>query len=100
MTTKKHPGFLAMPSKKQMIQELIEGQKEFMSEINEHGHSEKDYWINKEEYRKAQENLAKQIHNDAHKQYLHEYQSASVKADINAPGGWLAEDETNNKETE
>ena len=82
-----------MTTKKQLIQELIEGQKEFMSEINEHGHSEKDYWINKEEYRKAQENLAKQIHNDAHKQYLHEYQSASVKADINAPGGWLAEDD-------
>ena len=100
MTTKKHPGFLAMPSKKQMIQELIEGQKEFMSEINEHGHSEKDYWINKEEYRRTQENLAKGIHNDAHKQYLHEYQSASVKADINAPGGWLAKDETNKKETE
>ena len=100
MTTKKHPGFLAMPSKKQMIAELIEGQKEFMSEIHNHGYEEKDYWLNKEEYRRTQENLAKQIHNDAHKQYLHEYQSASVKADINAPGGWLAEDETNNKETE
>lgn len=34
--------------------------------------------------------LAKEIHNDAHKQYLHE--SKSVKADITAPGGWL-EDE-------
>ena len=89
-----------MPSKKQMIQELIEGQKEFMSEINEHGHSEKDYWLSKEEYRRAQENLAKGIHNEAHREYLHEYQSASVKADINSPGSWLAEDETNNKETE
>ena len=90
---RKHPGFLAKPSRKQMIQELIEGQKTFMQEVNEHGYEEKDYWLSKDEYRRAQENLAKGIHNDAHKQYLHEYESKSVKADINSPGGWLAEDE-------
>ena len=100
MTTKKHPGFLAMPSKKQMIQELIEGQKDFMQEINEHGHDEKEYWLEKDEYRRIQQNLAKGIHNEAHREYLHEYQSPSVKADITGPGSWLAEDETNNKETE
>ena len=92
MSNNKHPGFLARPSKKQMIAKLIEGQKTFMQEVNEHGYEEKDYWLSKEEYRRAQENLAKGIHNDAHKQYLHEYESKSVKADINAPGGWLAED--------
>ena len=100
MTQKQHPGFLAMPSKKQMIQELIEGQKDFMQEINEHGHDEKEYWLEKDEYRRIQQNLAKGIHNEAHREYLHEYQSASVKADITGPGSWLAEDETNNKETE
>ena len=89
----KHPGFLARPTKKQMIQELIEGQKTFMQEINEHGHDEKEYWLEKDEYRRIQQNLAKQIHNEAHKTYLHEYQSASVKADINSPGGWLSEDD-------
>ena len=94
MTTKKHhPGFLAMPSKKQMIQELIEGQKEFMSEIHNHGYEEKDYWLYKEEYRRTQENLAKGIHNEAHRQYLGEYESKSVKADITGPGSWLAEDD-------
>ena len=95
MTTKqnKHPGFLAMPSKKQMIQELIEGQKEFMSEINTHGYEEKKYWLEDEEYRRVQKNLAKEIHNSAHKEYLHEYQSPSVKADITGPGSWLAEDD-------
>ncbi len=97
-TKKQHPGFLAMPSKKQMIQELIEGQKEFIQEINEHGHSEADYWLKKHEYRKRQEELAKAVHNDAHNQYLHEYQSPSVKADITGPGSWLAEeDEQNDK---
>ena len=96
MTQKKHPGFLAMPSKKQMIQELIEGQKEFIQEINEHGHSEAEYWLKKHEYRKHQEELAKQIHNDAHKQYLGEYESKSVVADITGSGSWLAEDEQNN----
>ena len=100
MTQKRHPGFLAMPSKKQMIQELIEGQKDFMQEINEHGHDEKEYWLEKDEYRRIQQNLAKGIHNEAHREYLHEYQSPSVKADITGPGSWLAEDETNNKETE
>ena len=85
------------PSKKQLIQELIEGQRTFIQEINEHGHEESDYWLNKEEYRRIQQNLAKQIHNDAHKEYLSEYQSKSVIADINAPGGWLAEDEEQNK---
>lgn len=83
--------------KKELIRELIEGQKTFMQEINEHGHSEKDYWLSKEEYRRTQENLAKEIHNDAHKQYLHEYESKSVKADITGPGSWLAEDEQENK---
>ena len=99
MTTKRnnHPGFLAMPSKKQMIQELIEGQKEFMSEINTHGYEEKKYWLEDEEYRRVQKNLAKEIHNEAHREYLHEYQSPSVKADITGPGSWLAEDETNDK---
>ena len=89
----KHPGFLARPSRKQMIQELIEGQKTFMQEVNEHGYEEKDYWLDQDEYRKVQKNLAKQIHNDAHKQYLHEYESKSVKADITGSGRWLAEDE-------
>ena len=100
MSNTKQPKFLAMPSRKQLIQELIEGQKQFMQEVNEHGHEEKDYWLSKDEYRRAQENLAKEIHNDAHKLYLHEYESKSVKADISGPGSWLAEDETNNKETE
>ena len=83
--------------KKELIRELIDGQKQFMQEINEHGHSEKDYWLSKDEYRRTQENLAKEIHNDAHKQYLHEYESKSVKADITGPGSWLAEDEEQNK---
>lgn len=98
-TKKRHPGFLAMPSRKQMIQELIEGQKEFMSEINTHGYEEKKYWLENEDYRKIQKNLAKQIHNDAHREYLGEYESKSVLADINSPGGWLAEedDEKQNK---
>ena len=99
-TQRKHPGFLAKPSRKQMIAELIEGQKQFMQEVNEHGHEEKDYWLSNEDYRKIQKNLAKQIHNDAHKQYLGEYESKSVKADITGPGSWLAEDnEQNDKET-
>jgi len=92
-TQKKHPGFLAMPSKKQMIQELIGGQKEFMQEINEHGYEEKKYWLEDEEYRRLQQNLAKEIHNTAHRQYLGEYQSKSVLADINSPGGWLQEED-------
>ena len=79
--------------KKQLIQEMIEGQKEFMSEIRNHGYEEKDYWLNKEDYRRTQENLAKEIHNQAHKKYLHEYESKSVKADITGSGSWLAEDE-------
>ena len=83
-----------MSEKEKLIQELIEGQKQFMSEINEHGHSESDYWLNKNQYRKHQEELAKQIHNDAHKQYLSEYESKSVVADITAGGSWLSEENT------
>lgn len=64
-----------------------------MSEIHNHGYEEKDYWLNKEDYRRTQENLAKEIHNQAHKKYLHEYESKSVKADITGSGSWLAEDE-------
>ena len=79
--------------KKQLIQEMIKGQKEFMSEINNHGYEEKDYWLNKEDYRRKQQELAKNVHNMAHKEYLHEYQSPSVKADITGSGSWLSEDE-------
>lgn len=78
--------------KKQLIQELIEGQKTFMQEVNNHGYEESDYWLQKHEYRKKQEELAKQIHNDAHKTYLSEYESKSVIADITSGGGWLSED--------
>ena len=79
--------------KKQLIQEMIEGQKEFMSEINNHGYEEKDYWLNKEDYRSKQLELAINVHNMAHKEYLHEYESKSVKADITGSGSWLAKDE-------
>ncbi len=81
-----------MSEKEKHIKELIEGQKNFISEINQHGHDESKYWLEKQEYRKRQEELAKQIHNDAHKQYLGEYTSKSVVADITAEGGWLSED--------
>lgn len=89
----------AMTTKQDKIRKLIEGQKQFMQEINEHGYEEKKYWLEDEEYRRVQKNLAKEIHNDAHKQYLHEYESKSVKADISGPGSWLAEDEENDKKT-
>ena len=87
---------MTTPTKKQLIQELIEGQKEFIQEVNDLGHDEREYWTNKDEYRRIQQNLAKQIHNTAHKTYLHEYQSPSVKADITGPGSWLAEDNEQN----
>jgi len=83
---------LEMTTKQDKIRKLIEGQKEFMNDVNAHGYSEKDYWLNNEEYRRTQENLAKEIHNDAHSEYINEYQSKSVLADITSPGGWL-EDE-------
>ena len=57
-----------MSEKEKLIQELIEGQKQFMSEIN-----------------------------DAHKQYLSEYESKSVVADITAGGSWLSEENETDK---
>ena len=81
-----------MSEKERLIKELVEGQKEFMSEINQHGHDESKYWLEKQEYRKRQEELAKGIHNAAHREHLSEYTSKSVIADITAEGGWLAED--------
>jgi hypothetical protein len=80
-------------SKKEKIKQLIEGQKTFIQEINNHGYEEKDYWLEQGEYRRIQQTLAKEIHNEAHREYLGEYQSKSVIADITAPGGWLEEDE-------
>jgi len=81
-----------MSEKEKLIKELIEGQKTFMSEINQHGYEERDYWMDKGDYRKKQEHLAKEIHNTAHKEHLSEYTSKSVLADITADGGWLSED--------
>jgi len=78
--------------KKQMIEELIAGQRKFIQEINEVGHSESDYWLEKQQYRKRQEELAKNIHNTAHRQYLGEYESKSLVDDITGDGGWLSED--------
>ena len=75
-----------MPSKKQMIAELIESQKEFLQEINEY--TEESYWMDKTKYRENQMRLAKEIHNAAHKEYISEYQSKSVIADVTAEGGW------------
>ncbi len=76
--------------KKQLIQELIEGQKDFLQEVN--NLSEKDYWLEKGDYREKQQELAKRIHNTAHREHLSEYQSKSVIADITAEGGWLNEE--------
>ena len=84
--------------KKQLIQELIDDQKNFIQEVNNHGYEERKYWMDQTQYRKRQEELAKQIHNNAHQQYLGEYTSKSVLADITAEGGWLAEDEKDKQE--
>lgn len=84
--------------KKQLIQELIDGQKNFIQEVNDHGYEERDYWIDQTKYRKRQEELAKNIHNTAHKEHLSEYTSKSVIADITADGGWLSEDASDKKE--
>ena len=81
-----------LTSKSDHIKEMIAGQKKFIQEVNEHGYEEREYWMDQTEYRKRQEELAKNIHNAAHKQYLGEYTSKSVVADITAGGGWLSEE--------
>lgn len=73
-------------NKQEKIKQLIKEQKEFLQEINEY--TEESYWIDKTKYRENQMRLAKEIHNAAHKEYMSEYQSKSVIADVTAAGGW------------
>ena len=87
---------MATKQNKERIQQLIKEQKEFLQEINEY--TEESYWMDKTKYRENQMRLAKEIHNAAHKEYMSEYQSKSVIADVTAEGGWWAQKDKDNRE--
>ena len=88
---------MATKQNKERIQQLIKEQKEFLQEINEY--TEESYWMDKTKYRENQMRLAKEIHNAAHKEYMSEYQSKSVIADVTAEGGWWTQEkEKDNRE--
>ena len=87
---------MATKQNKERIQQLIKEQKEFLQEINEY--TEESYWMDKTKYRENQMRLAKEIHNAAHKEYMSEYQSKSVIADVTAEGGWWHEKDKDNRE--
>ncbi len=84
-------------TKKEKIKQLINQQKAFMADVNQKGYNESEYWLGMTDYRKQQQDLAKQIHNDAHATYINEYRP-SVKADVTSEGGWW--NETKEKENE
>ena len=43
-----------------------------MADVNQKGYNESEYWLGMTDYRKQQQDLAKQIHNDAHATYINE----------------------------
>jgi len=68
-------------NKKEAIQEMIDGQRKFMQDVNQNGYEDKRYWLEQEDYRNKQAELAKVIQNEAHRENWEGYKDA-LKVDI------------------